>query len=89
MRIYKYELELLPNQAILMPIGAKILHVGHQGSRIYLWAEVNPEAMPESRYFSVAATGEDLYQMPMTHLGTTITEPYVWHVYEILTKATK
>lgn len=77
---------------IKMPVGAKVLHVGMQGTHwlgaaggACMWAEVNPEHDVEYRDFRVFATGESIpedHAHPLAYRGTLITEGFVWHVYE-------
>lgn len=68
MRVWKYTLELVERQDILMPRDATVLHVdvqhrdisGH-GGRIILWALVDTERVPYTeRTFVIAGTGHEL-----------------------------
>ena len=64
-----------------MPQGARILHVGSQEGKIYIWAEFeNPEPARE-RCFAIYSTGSFIPQNAQ-YVGTTQIPPYVWHVYE-------
>lgn len=82
--VYKYKLPG-PGSAnkIMMPKGAKILHVDSQGSKLYMWAEVDTSQEDEFRQFEVYGTGWELPDGNKTFLGTIIVDPFVWHVYEI------
>lgn len=55
--IYKYRLQNLPVEGILIPIGAKFLYLGEQDKYLTLWFEV--EADVESVYcnFYLIMTG--------------------------------
>ena len=57
--IWKFELG--PRGKILdMPMAAKILKVGQQQSRIFVWAEVDKDAPEEIYQFFVFPTGVEL-----------------------------
>lgn len=71
---------------VKLPQGAIVRRVASQRGRLYLWAEVDPDARPIERVFHVYGTG-----WPITdgdeYIGTaTIADDYafefVWHVYE-------
>lgn len=54
--IYKYPVG--PDSFNLqLPAGAKILTVQTQNEKPWMWALVNPDAAPETRYFKVRGTG--------------------------------
>lgn len=90
--IWKYELEItgLP-EAFLMPQGARVLHVGTQGSPEFvgekgcLWAEVETLAPRESRYFQVFGTGHEVPNNVVYYAGTfqLAHGEFVGHVYEV------
>jgi hypothetical protein len=81
--IYKYTISR--SGVVEMPVGAKILHVGCQGSEIMLWAEVDTGNANENRLFEVFGTG---FQIPIDigvsrkYLATVFVGSFVWHVYE-------
>ena len=80
MKIYKYELALLPRQELRLPRGAKVVHVGAQGGALKLWAMVDPDKPREPVEFCVAGTGHD-WPAGFRHLGTVeVTYGLVWHV---------
>jgi hypothetical protein len=89
--IWKFPLPGPGNVMVAMPKGANVIHVGHQlvaspggyeTTFVMAWAEVDPSAEREPRYFSVLMTGE---QAPVggKHLGTIQAEWLVLHVYEV------
>lgn len=91
-RIFKYEIKIEPFQAILMPKGAKVLHVGRQGPMPYLWASVDPTMPMEARAIRVVTTGEVFNEERLWYLGTIQlggdTPKQAWfvmHVYEVET----
>ena len=75
-----------PTCTVMMPEGARILHGGQIDGYLFLWAEVNPNAEPEPRYFLIAGTG---YRLPLgsTYLGTIRALPFIWHIYELPAEA--
>ena len=84
--IWKFEIEITDEVEILMPKNANVLTVQMQGTKPFIWAEVDTrEVVKEMRYFTVVGTGHirnDLdgciyigtFQM---HDGT-----LVFHLYE-------
>lgn len=86
--IYKYEIDF--GKPTKMPVGAKILHVGQQGGRLFVWAIVNPSARIVDRQLEILATGQVLGTgetltsfMAFDHLGTVqMADTLVWHVFD-------
>jgi len=83
-RIWKYPLAETDEQILLMPEGAKILHVGEQRGVICVWVEVDTDAEMEHRKFYIVGTGNKFPLYHVKYLGTVIKEMgvFVWHVYE-------
>jgi hypothetical protein len=86
--IYKY---VLTNSisTFYMPVGAKIIHVGKDPASPCpaIWAEVDISVVSQDqREFEYVGTGQPLYprfgDSFGEHIGTTICDPFVWHVYE-------
>ena len=75
--IYKYQL----NDYVLMPKGAKPLHVNHQGGD-FVWALVDNSQPMVTHRFNVVGTGWDLTYVNGEYLGT-LHEPngMVWHAF--------
>ena len=84
MRVYKYALDLMGDQPVAMPRGARVLHVDVQGDQVCLWALVDPTAPVESRHFSVVPTGARLLRSDATYIGTVLLDggALVLHVFE-------
>lgn len=82
--IYKYHLVVGANQHITMPKGSRILHVHTQETVPTLWVECaeGDDGPVEDRVFHVIGTGGQVPEEPMTYLGTTHCNGFVWHVYE-------
>jgi hypothetical protein len=84
-KIFKYQLKVKDEQAILMPIGAKVISVQFQNGNLCLWAIVNPSNATELRCFEVYGTGADFPSLGMAerkHLATVQEGPFVWHIFE-------
>lgn len=54
--VWKFPLEPLAPR-VVMPEGARIVHIAAQAGEVCLWAEVNPEAPREKRTFHCVMTG--------------------------------
>jgi len=89
MKIWKYQIgtEVITDSTIEieMPKAAKIIHVQAQREIPCLWAFVDPTAELVTRYFYIAATGEDV-QEGGQYIGTVFQYggDYVWHIFEEL-----
>lgn len=90
MRIWKFPIRIDQEQFIAMPAGARILSVAvhpkykEPGSTddIYLWAEVDAAEPEELRRILVFGTGHPLWERRGRFIGTVLTGPFVWHVYD-------
>jgi len=60
MTIWKYTLEILDQQIIAMPRGAKILSVQIQHGKPALWAMVQPEKLNAERRIQIFGTGHPI-----------------------------
>jgi hypothetical protein len=65
----------------VMPVDARVLHVGVQNELICLWALVSPDAPRFARRFRIVGTGWPLAKAG-AYLATVETGPHVWHVFE-------
>lgn len=85
-RVFKYPIPIIDQPQILLPIGAKVLHVGEQHDDMMLWALVDDaETRWEPREFRVLGTGhsfngDDFYSV---YIGTVIMQrgALVFHVF--------
>ena len=88
MVIWKYLLDCVDEQQIQMPRGAQLLSVANQGGCVCLWAMVDPsQRQTESRRFMLAGTGvpiEKHLTPAMRFIGTVVTGPFVWHIFELV-----
>ena len=81
-RIWKYALNVTDEQRVMMPAGARVIHVDVQGGVLCIWAEVEVGNRPEERIFLVVGTGNPYPDGDVEHLGSVQMPPFVWHVYE-------
>lgn len=80
--IYKYRLEEVPINTIMIPEDAKILHVGLQEDAPHIWVEVDTSKLLTKRIFYTIGTGHAIPDTVSTHVGTWQHGSYVWHLYE-------
>ena len=92
--IWKFPLELIDEQDVMMPKGAKILSVHVQVSIdvseaheiVCLWALVDPDAKLQKRVIEIFGTGNPIDVPGVTHkfIGTVQMRggSLVWHVFE-------
>lgn len=88
-QIWKYELEIVGNQTIEMPVNAEILTVQIQNETPCIWALVDPKQAKEERRIEVYGTGHDVhYDMGVSrkYLGTYQLHggSLMFHVFEYL-----
>jgi hypothetical protein len=69
MRIFKYPLEIMDKQTVLMHPG-EILHVETQRDRICVWALVDPELPEAPRKFAMIGTGCECKYGSEQYIGT-------------------
>jgi hypothetical protein len=83
--IWKFSLDLVDRQTVMMPRGAVVIAAQEQDGRICLWAIVDPKANLTSRMFAIVGTGMPLpSQMGhLLHLATVQLDRFVWHVFEL------
>ena len=82
--IWKYEIYVVVAvQRFDMPVGSKVIKVGHQRKGILtFWALVDPDLREmEVRQFRVLPTG-GFVPDNCTYLGTCLDSELVWHLFE-------
>lgn len=84
MRIWKFEIKT-GYSVLNMHAGAVIRHFDWQNNRLWIWAEVSPDAPNEQRNFYVVGTGQEI-PADATYIGTSNTGLFVWHLYSVSTK---
>lgn len=85
MVIHKYTLANKPTlDRLLMPEGAKILHLGLQRHALRIWALVNPDSQKVYRTFKIVTTGQNFDPAGHEYIGTFQAEGgnFVGHVFE-------
>jgi hypothetical protein len=82
--IHKYELVIGFRTGLMLPEGARVVHVGSQGDhdKVVLWVALDPNLPYErSRLFHVVGTGH-VWPPDVDYVGTAQSPPFVWHVLE-------
>ena len=78
--IWKYTLPA-PRCTIDIPEDYHLLGVGHQGTQIVFWAEVDPSATKVPVEFAAVNTGDSVPE-GYVHLGTIAIEDIIWHIFK-------
>lgn len=81
--IWKFRLLQVVQQAVSLPAGARLLHVGVQDNCWTLWALVDPSAPHELRQLRTVGTGHPIPEGAFDYLGTFQDPPRVWHLFEV------
>ncbi len=85
--IFKYEITpglIGSNIELQMPKNSTVRHFSLQREILCLWAEVDIDAVYESRKFAIFATGQEI-PVGVEYVGTvTYTYGLVWHLYEYI-----
>ncbi len=84
MKIYKYTLELVPEQQVRMPFGSSILTVQIQKDIPCLWALVNPKMHTVPRTIYIRGTGHEFNAEAFKYINTfqQLDGGLIWHVFE-------
>ena len=82
-RIYKYGLQLVHKNKVVMPKEAKILKASMQGSVPCIWALVDTNKSDETRTFIIYGTGHEIVESNLEFIETFFQGPYVWHLFEL------
>ena len=84
-RVFKYPLTNQRDGVLAIHRDAVIRHVHAQGDAICLWAEIDDQRALEMREFVVVGTGHEV-SSDLAYVGTAHMPPFVWHVYERITR---
>ncbi len=88
MKVYKYELEVKDDQAVLMPEYAKVLTFAVQRGKPCIWALVDPERSVETRTFRMVGTGHPIegYPYNLDYIGTVQLAggDLIFHLFEVV-----
>lgn len=80
-----WKIELTGHSTVVqMPVGAEILHVGHQGGdELFVWALVDPTKPNGDRLLEAVGTGHWTAYRAAEHHGTVVMPSgMVWHIFE-------
>lgn len=85
--IWKFDLETLDIQGVLMPKYAEILTVQRQQGNLCMWALVDPKEEKEPRFFEIFGTGHPI--KPNTNVSMSYIDTYqerdgllIFHLFE-------
>lgn len=86
--IFKYPLELGPDNVVNLPKGARLLKVDKQHGAMTLWALVDISAPTVTRRYAIIGTGMDLEKIAplvlsetVVHVATVFDGAFVWHAF--------
>lgn len=68
--VFKYELQVIDQQDIDLPVDAQILSVEEQHGLVMLWAVVKPSARMQRRTVYCIGTGRMFHGEEVDHIGT-------------------
>lgn len=83
--IWKFPIQIVNTQSVIMPYGSKILCVQTQGEQACLWAQVKVADTMSDRTIDIFGTGHDIADLfTRTYIGTIqqFGGRLVWHVFE-------
>ena len=86
MRIWKWQLDVLGEQILMLPKGATLLTVQMQGDKCCLWALCDEiESTKERRYLAIYGTGHPLPDFEGRYLSTFQRDSgaLVFHAFEV------
>lgn len=70
MRIWKWEIEVICQQTMMLPAGAKLLDVQMQGEACCVWALCDEAAPKEPRHVAIYGTGNQMPDEPGEYIAT-------------------
>ena len=85
--IYKFELDVIDNQAVSLPGGAEILSIQEQNGKPCMWAKIDTDAPYETRQFATVGTGNPIpFDESNPFIATYQLQDgaLVFHVFEII-----
>lgn len=81
--IWKFDLNIVDEQHIRMPDGARLLSVQNQHGFIALWALVDDDVEDNERRLFIRGTGHPIdAAVNAVFVGTVIVGAYVWHIFD-------
>lgn len=84
--IHKFDMVAAIPQKVSLPGDARIIHVGWQPERqdafqFSIWVELDDADLKAPRMMVAIGTGMEVPD-GYRYVGTAVTDPYVWHLYE-------
>lgn len=84
--VWKYPLQQVGQQEIIMPAGAEVLAVQMQGNTLTLWAKVSipePHDPPLYQKVHILGTGHEKEKIKGRYIGTVqqMSGDLIWHVF--------
>lgn len=81
--IFKYPLEVVETQNLVMPNSAQILKLGVQDDKVYVWALIEEgDNSVRSQEIKMVGTGWETDVDWENHIGTVFVRRYVWHYFK-------
>jgi len=85
MKVFKYNLDGIRLQTLLLPLRSEILHVDEQNGTLCLWAKVDDmQLLTEPRKIAIVGTGHSLINTNLKHINTIQVDSMVFHFFEVL-----
>lgn len=69
--VWKYELKFEPEFTLMVPLGAKVVHVAMQGNTPCLWVLVDSDQEQTERQILMVGTGHEV-PADVEHLGSVV-----------------
>jgi hypothetical protein len=81
--IWKYPLELIDENRILVPFPSRLLTVAKQGDGLVAWYELDPNGSPSPRRIFIRGTGHPFTGEEGRYITTVFDREFVWHIYDV------
>jgi hypothetical protein len=79
--VYKYPIPITSEKfSLQLPFGFKVLRIGFQNEKLFMWVEVNKDNHPVETRFLIFGTGQDI-PSGANYLSTYEIGPLVFHIY--------
>lgn len=80
--IWKYQIEIVDEQTLSIPAAFMPIHVGLDPDGIAcMWCAVDSNRIKRDVKLAVIGTGNPLPQEVISHAGSFVQGPFVWHVF--------
>lgn len=83
MKIFKYPLEITNVQSFPIPRGYKILHVGVQNDKLYLWTLIDQKQESDFAIIHIIGTGQEFDLSSHDYIGSVQMNQFVWHIFKV------